>query len=193
MPLYNPPTALRRRLRLSGTTYQTLPGVVPTGTVGTSSLVAGRLFLQPIFLEQAVVCDQLSIEVTTLAASTHARVGIYSTDADWSALTLVSGSDAAEFDTSTTGVKSNSVSLALPAGPYFLALISDGAPTLRRVTAILPALTFMDTWSANLYITAFNISGLTYGALNGLGVTTSPTPTAANSPGITYFTFMRWN
>lgn len=121
--------------------------------------------------------DRIAFNVTAAVASTIGRVGIYSaTDANGGDLypsTLVV--DGGEFDCSTTGVKSASISASLNASDvYWFVFHFDNTtatltgPTIRAcAVASLPTILGMSSAFGTNPNTHLSITGQTYGALPG--------------------------
>lgn len=78
----------------------------------------GEYVALPVDCPTPVPLDRLYLYITTLAGAGKARGGIYSDSLGYPDQ-LISGSDAAEFDTSTTGAKTTTIALTLPAGFYW--------------------------------------------------------------------------
>lgn len=195
MPLYLPPGATKvppGRIKVGATTYYALPGVVPIGNTGTGALVANRLQYMPIILAEPVTLTDIAFEVTAGVASSLVRCGIYTADTDWVPTSLVSGTDAAEYDCSTNGEKGTSgLSIVLAAGRYYLSILSNvNPPTVRLIRGVLPGLLFQSAWSANVY-TANLFASQTYGALPS----TPPalgTLSGANAPSFDYRVLIKY-
>jgi hypothetical protein len=96
----------------------------------TLALTASRVYWIPFTVPRKLNITQLAINVTTASAGTH-YVGIYASDYYWqpTGAPLVSAS----FDTSSTGVKTASVSLTLTVGVYWFAWAAGSGATVRAV------------------------------------------------------------
>jgi hypothetical protein len=93
-------------------------------TVAAGALTNQRLSAIEWPVPVATTFDRIGFHVTTAAASTTIRLGIYGTTAGLpDALVL----DAGTIDSSTTGGKEITISQALPAGVYWLAALVNGA------------------------------------------------------------------
>ena len=106
----------------------------PVNTQSGVALVANRLWAMPLLVARALTIDRLAIHVSTAgAASTVARLGIYNNGTNNYPGTLLLDGGTVAVD--STGVKELSLasSQALTKGLYWLALVLDGAPTLRLV------------------------------------------------------------
>jgi hypothetical protein len=139
--------------------------------LGTGALTADRLYAIPFILPRGGTADQIACEVTTLAASSNVRMGIYTATADNDVRpgTLVSGSDVGAISSASTGVKSNTFSSAIRISPgrlYFLSVISSHNPTLRTIAAAAatPLLGLGSTFGATGFGCGWVVSQA-YGAL----------------------------
>jgi len=96
----------------------------------------GSLRAFPLVVSKAFTFTQIRIRVTTFAAGSKLRVGIYTDNGSSYPNALVSGSDTGEFDTDTpNGVKSSgTVSITLNPGLYWIATNSNGGPVLDGMT-----------------------------------------------------------
>ena len=101
-------------------------------TITTLALGANILYCCPFFVPERTTWTEIGVEVTTAAAaSSLLRVGIYRAYAGRpQALILDGGAKAAD----STGLKTSTISQVLEAGWYFLAVFSNGAPTVRAIT-----------------------------------------------------------
>ena len=112
----------------SGRYYTTPHG----STITTLALGANILYCCPFFVPERTTWTEIGVEVTTAAAaSSLLRVGIYRAYAGRpQALILDGGAKAAD----STGLKTSTISQVLEAGWYFLAVFSNGTPTVRAIT-----------------------------------------------------------
>ena len=95
------------------------------GTANENAFVGeDYLTFTPISIQKALVCNSLSINITTAQASSTARFGIYNVDAATGKLTTVLW-DSGVVDTSTTGAKTISATLTIPAGHYAVAIATS--------------------------------------------------------------------
>ena len=112
-------------------------GSFPAAAVTTFALTANRLYYFPFFCPDSTTFTRIGINVTSTAAG-NARLGIYANSNG-----VPSGApilDAGTVDVSTTGEKEIVISQALGVGWYWLAIVSDVAPTLTAeniATAVL--------------------------------------------------------
>lgn len=116
-------------IRISGTYY----GPRPHGSA-TNTPAENRMTLAPAIL-RAGSYDRIRCRVTTLAASSAVRLGVYdSTEAGTPRNRLL---DAGTVDATTNGTKEITVALTIPAdGVYWLAAVSQGGtPVLNAIPA----------------------------------------------------------
>jgi hypothetical protein len=116
----------------------------PTTVAGA----ANRLDFIPFIPSRNLVIDQLGIEVTTLIASSLARVAIYADNNGTPGALLAGGANA--LDCATTGIKTESISLSMTAGTlYWLAVWTSSTQTLRAlgVASCLPLTLNTTTWN----------------------------------------------
>jgi len=102
------------------------------GTSGTVAISASKLYALPIIVARDITVDRIAIEVTGAVAA-NARLGIYNNGTN-----LVPGTrllDAGEVSVATTGIKAATISQSLTKGIYWLVVVSNGTPTLRKVDA----------------------------------------------------------
>jgi len=148
--------------------------------LSTAATVANTLTLYPLIpLANAMTISALALYVTTGVAATGARLGIYADNGgkpDGGALLCDSGA----LDTATSSTaREGAVSLTLAkATRYWLAVLSDGAPTLRGIalgsTMPLPVSTDLSSTGVRNRRTA----SVTYGALPSTCPTTTKSTAA---------------
>ena len=129
--------------RLDAHTYQLMDEsrtgknqiLVPVQAFSTQVVTANRLVATVMVVPRAMTLSQLVIDVTAAAAGKIARLGIYSVGANLYPGSLILDAGTVALD--TTGLKTLQISggQVLGKGIYFLAVISDGAPTLRSYQA----------------------------------------------------------
>jgi hypothetical protein len=104
-----------------------LAGHPTHGDVNTFDPSLNRLHLWPLWVPVTVEIDQLACEVTTLTASSVARMGLYLSDGTGGKpATLLL--DAGTIDSSTTGVKTIAISQVLQGQRlYWLAFVAQTA------------------------------------------------------------------
>ena len=95
----------------------------------TSAIQADRIIARYLWVARNITVDRIAVYVATAgAAGTVIRLGIYNNGTN-----LLPGSlllDAGTVAVDSTGVKAITINQALTKGLYWLALFSDGAPTL---------------------------------------------------------------
>ncbi len=154
-----------------------VPGNYYGGSQGTNTgaITADKLYGQYFPLPRGATFDRIGIDVSVEAAGKHVRLGIYrDDDLDGYPDSLVL--DAGVVDVATSGEKVISIDQHLESGLYFLAFISDGAPTLWLIASPL--------WPSPLGLGAgiaypcfvYEKTGVGYGAL--------PDPFAAGGSGV---------
>lgn len=146
----------------------------------TFAITANRLYALPFFCPVLFIMGQIDINVTTLAAG-NVRLGIYEDNGKCAPGKLLL--DAGTVDVSATGVKGVTVTKNLRGGKlYWLALVSDVAPTLRASVADSHLVSFFGLSSAlSTALGAFYYKSFTYAALpdpfgNTLTVSTGSMP-----------------
>jgi hypothetical protein len=158
----------------------------------TFAASANVLYSIPLLVPYNRTYTTIGIEVTTLAASTNARLGIYkdkylesgATEGGYPRELVL---DAGTVDCSTTGAKTITISQALTAGWYWLALVANGAPTFRAnsQSTALPFLGFTSGTDVVIYV-GWSVA-FTYGTLpspftGGGALMNSATPRLMISP-----------
>ncbi len=105
-----------------GTTARYLVGATTDSDSTETSEIADRLTAGPFLLRQDTVVDRIGVRVVTAQVSGSTRIGIYESLANGLPGALIL--DAGAVDTSTTGFKEATISLALP-GPrmYWTAFV----------------------------------------------------------------------
>lgn len=103
------------------------------GNQTTAAATLNRLCYMPVEFGAPFTIDRLGVSVTTLAASSVVRIGIYNSAANGFPGTLLL--DAGTIDSSTTGLKEITVSQAVKIGRYWMAGVAQvGTPTTRVIT-----------------------------------------------------------
>ena len=116
---------------------QQINAIAPT----TAAMAADRLDCQLFVPARDVTIDQISVEVTTIHAANNCRIGIYADNNGAPGSLLVGG--VTNHDVGTTGVKAETVSLAMTAGTrYWVAVHSSGATAQFRSNPTTGALIF---------------------------------------------------
>ncbi|MEU7170314.1 hypothetical protein ABZ949_02335 [Micromonospora tulbaghiae] len=122
----------------SPTTYYTTGRYYTTPAAARTTAVIpngdGSLCGAPFFVGQPRGFDRIGVEVTTAAAATNVRLGIYADTGGGLPGALVL--DAGTVDASTTGTKELTISTGLLApGEYWLAAVAQGgSPTFRALS-----------------------------------------------------------
>jgi hypothetical protein len=125
-----------------------------TPTAG--AMAANRLDLMLFVPSRNLTIDQLAIEVTTAVAATNCRIGIWADSTGAPGVLLAGG--GTDHDCSTTGVKTETVSLSMTAGtPYWVGTHSNGTQTFRACA----------TGAAAIFGTAAGGSGAGFTAWRG--------------------------
>lgn len=91
--------------------------------------VADKIWYIPFLVPVVTTFDRIGVEVTTAQAASNLRLGIYS---DSSGVPGARVLDAGTVASATTGAKTITISQALSAGLYWLALKSDTANVVVR-------------------------------------------------------------
>ena len=100
------------------------------GTGGTTAITANRLYAVPLYLAKSFDADAFQFYVAT-AVAFSARVGLYRDTALYPAALEI---DIGTVSVGTTGYKLVTFTQrTLTAGVYWLALVSDGGPTLGEI------------------------------------------------------------
>lgn len=111
--------------------YYSSPGCWPT--LSGQALAANTLYFCPFFVPYSVTFSEIGCNVTTLAAASHCELGIYSNNNGNPDALLY---DAGQIDSSGTGGKAiTGLSLALDPGWCWLAVASDGTPSLTNAAS----------------------------------------------------------
>lgn len=187
MPLTNPILPSPGRPKVSTTDSLMLPGVALTGSVGTLAPGNNTLYYFPIYVAAPLTITGLLLEVTTLAASGKARVGIYNADSDLQPTSLIV--DGGELDCSSTGVKEATISTTLAPGRYLLAAVcNSGTIQVRYARGGSERLGVLPGLGANMLRAELTVTN-TYGALASTGVAWTATGGFSSPP--PWFLFCR--
>jgi hypothetical protein len=170
-----------------------LPGVVFSGG-NTFTLAADRVFYAPFVVRKPVLVTALALSCTGAAASTHAKIGLYSCGADLQPSARLYSSPA--LDTATTGIKSVAgLSVGLPIGLYLVAVVCNSATPAFRAFHESASFARMDSGS-NAFLSSLPADiGTTW---QGTGVlpdpgTAWPGPGANASLGFLSLALMQWS
>jgi hypothetical protein len=126
-----------------GSAYFSGGWIAPALAPAPGALGANGLYASSISLPQPVSVTDIACQVTIGAASSFVRMGIYADNGNGYPGALVAGSDSGQIDASTATVKTFTypTPLALSAGRYWLAGVSQGgAPTINCNTGMQPGL-----------------------------------------------------
>ena len=156
--------------RVKGTTINrwhgsaTMCGATVTGAIGANTLRASAFILP-----KTLTFDQIQAEVTAIGAvGTTFRLGIYRDNGNGYPSALIAGSDVGTLAADTNGVKTNTFvsTITLQPGLYWLAYVSDGAPTTRNWSgSLIPhVLGYTSTMGASNLGTNYTVA-FTYAAL----------------------------
>lgn len=151
------------------TSHHQFPGIDIRGATPVGR-TAGVIYYEPrIFYEDATI-DDFAVYVTTSAASTNARLGLYHADANWQPTSLVL--DVGTVDVAFTGVRAFGVSQAVTAGRYLCALHCGGSnnPGLRAFYGSMPGGMVRSTLADTNMLTQELRKTLTYAVLANPGV-----------------------
>ncbi len=105
---------------------------------GALALAADRIYAVPFIVARPLTIDRLAVEVTVEKVGKVARLGIYADGTD-----LYPGNLLKDYGTVSMegiGVKTASADRSLSAGLYWLAVVSDDAPTLKASLQVCPPL-----------------------------------------------------
>lgn len=154
------------RLVASGSTYLSIPGVTIVSAT-TQTFGANLDQFYPWYVPTDITIDQMVIEVTASGAGT-ARLGIYNADVNWQPTSLVL--DAGTVSVASTGVKTISVSQALPAGRYLAVSNTNVAHTLRAYRGGCNYLGIAPAMGASPFFTQlYHNAGRSYAAFPSTG------------------------
>ena len=130
---------------------------------GGQALVSGDLGAVPFILAAGATLDSIGVNVTSGAAGSTVRLGIYDDDTGYPGDLVL---DAGTVDTATTGVKEASISQVLEVGRYWLAAVAQGGtPSIVCQTVNTGAGGMVGASSATSVIqSCFRVAGVT-GAL----------------------------
>jgi hypothetical protein len=127
----------RQKLLRTGSTrprWYTSP-IACTALTTSGAVTNGRMYAMPFMTDKACTLDYFAINVTTLYAGGHMRVGIY-LNANGEPGALLTEA-ATPFDTSGTGVKTTATTQTLlPNTLYWLALLPDNSTNVIQAAAL---------------------------------------------------------
>jgi len=133
-----------------------------SGAVSSTAATQSQLHAYPLIINKSSQAfDRIGITVSTGAASSTVRLGIYN---DSSALPGTVLLDAGTIDASTTGDKTITITQTLTRGRWWIVGVAQGgAPTLNTVTGVNPHVG-KPTAGASGHNIAYHVTGVT-GAL----------------------------
>lgn len=106
------------------------PVCVNSGSsIGTLTLTSNVLYQVPIVVPWARTFTKIALQIQTAAAGKSVRLGIYNVASDGGPGTLVV--DGGTVSVAGTGIVTVTINQALNPGPYLIAFVSDGSPTIR--------------------------------------------------------------
>lgn len=143
---------------LNANVFQTSQMFLGSGG-GTIAVTANTIYAVPFINARRQTITRLVYSVSTAAASTEARAGIYN-DAGGRPGRLVV--DGGTISTASTGDKVAAVNVDLRPGLYWLLFVANGGPTIRGYTSTTALLGVPST---NPAATRYLSRTLTYGAL----------------------------
>jgi hypothetical protein len=139
------------------------------GSSSPMTLNTNDIYYVPFFVRKKTTFTRIGTQVTTLGG-TIARFGIYNAANGVPTSLLL---DCGTVSTASIGEKEATISQSLNVGFYFLAIVSDGIPSIYSTS---------NTGSSSGYaIGQSTRSGSSYGYLNSNGSTTLPNPATTSS------------
>lgn len=181
-----PPLPARGRAK-NATESFVLPGVELSGSPATLAPGVNTLYYFPVYFLAPTLVTGLSAEITTAAASAKARMGLYQCNSDLTPGALIV--DGGEVDCSTTGVKEDTISAVMPAGPALIAWnCNSGAIQVRYARGGSQSMGVLPTLGANWYRSELTVTSA-YGALAASGVAWTATGGFSGLP--PWFVFLR--
>ena len=136
-----------------------------TNNMTTVAIVANELEAMPFYIPPGSTADRIAIRVTTLAAGTSCRLGLYENGTNFFPGKLIL--DAGAVSTATTGVKAITINLPLSEGLKWLVVVSNGTPTLLG-TGITDSWGILSADLLNTYLNNYWTATFTYAALPDL-------------------------
>ena len=147
-------------------------GCVNGIALSTLALVANTFYARPFIApyRKSPTIDRVGVYVTTGAASSNIRIGIYSTNpasCDISPATLLWDSGDLATATSSQAVTATPNLVLVPGQMYWAVIFSSGIPTLRAFAANAVAFGIADSLNSSGNYNGFlgTATGLSYGAL----------------------------
>ena len=130
-------------------------------TLVTRAMVVNTLYAMQFFVGRTMTFDRIACQVVTADAGKSIRLGIYNNGINLYPGTLVL--DAGTVSTTATGVKLITISQQLTRGLYWVAAVSDGAPSMKATLVTAPVTGIDATDFSNLggsYKVAFSYAAL---------------------------------
>lgn len=156
----------------------------PHGRRNPLTLVSGRMYMVPWYLTSRQAFSAMAVHVTTLAAGSTIRLGIYTDNGSNAPGTLlIEPTSATPIDSTGTGVKTSSMAITLEPAVYWLVCVAQGGtPAVAGITDDSVGLGFSGS------ATSFSVSPSSYYKA-GIAATLPPSnPTvegfSASSPAI---------
>lgn len=142
-------------------TGQLIPNLPVSSRPGGTAIAANTLYAVPLYVLRDMSFSAFTVQVTNLAADASARLGVYNDGTNLYPGTLVS--DLGVVSVATTGLKTITPGspIALTKGLYWLAVVSDGTPSLGGWNPAITPLGGTDTTDINY---GWNVA-FTYAAL----------------------------
>jgi hypothetical protein len=119
---------------LSGYYY----GQIPFVSQSTATFTQNRLYFIPMWINISKAFDLIGLNVTVLQASTTMRLGIFKSDGT-NNLPKTLQLDAGTIDSSTTGMKTISISQTLTPGLWYLGAVWQGGSVSPTVNSNSPS------------------------------------------------------
>lgn len=153
-------TSAKTTLQIPQVTYRSgryVSNTLSGASTSTQALANGTLRAWRWRVESTLNFTEILSEVTTLAAASSYRIGLY-TDLAGYPDQLVAGTDVTTYDSTGTGVKtSGAVNITLNPGYYWIVLNSNATPVMRaHATGSVLSLGADSSLGANSFVTAIN-------------------------------------
>ena len=127
----------------------------------TGTAIQNRLYMMPFFPNQTITTQSLSINVTTLFAGGLTKILIFS-DVDGSPTTKLY--ESADFDCSTTGIKTATTTFTFTKGTtYWISIVSNNGT--NQFTFLPQASVYAFTGAAGFNGFTHNYTSVTYSAI----------------------------
>lgn len=106
-----------------------LPSNWMTGNGSSAAMFSNEIHYNPVYIPIDIELVGLSVSIIS-SSGTKARIGIYSGGSDGLPNTLLVSTG--DISTTSTGIKSGSITHSLKSGWYWTAVLADGGPSLQR-------------------------------------------------------------